>query len=162
MVLGFWMRLFSSIDGPSVVKIIVWIVLGIMAVVSYVLDMRRDRQLQSKTDKIEGNTQKTVEELSENHGASVKDQVAKVLKLAETAAREASEAKNNAAEVKDAVKHVDNREMELEKLVIGLKSEFHRFIVHEVNNSLNHSQLAKEAERILKEADEKNKTEDGS
>lgn len=105
-MLSSWVQVFSSIDGPSIVKIIVWAVLGLMAVVSYVLDMRRDRKLQSKTDQIAANTDVAAKELTHDSGQSLKDQVDKVLKLVEDAAVKASAAKETADSVEIGRAHV--------------------------------------------------------
>lgn len=151
-MLSSWVQVFSSIDGPSIVKIIVWAVLGLMAVVSYVLDMRRDRKLQSKTDQIAANTDVAAKELTHDSGQSLKDQVDKVLKLVEDAAVKASAAKETADSV-------EQREIELEKIMVELKKEFHRFILHEVRNSLNSSNLAREAEKFIQESEERDRRE---
>ena len=140
-MLASWVKFFTSIDGPSLVRVVVWVILGVMAVVSYVFDMRRDRQLQSKTDKIEtktekieANTNKAVGELLPDHGESLKDQMGKVLEMTEAAVKEAEKAK-----------------LEVERLMAGLQKEFHRLVVHELRNTLNHSKLVEEAQRYLKE-----------
>ena len=47
----------------------------------------------------------------------------------------------------------------MEGLIVDLEKKFFRFVLHEVNNSLNKSHLADEAEKFLKEAAERDKRE---